>query len=81
MNSFTVTSFGQVFLHVFLVTGLIALVMVAGEWAFAFSIKRAVKCLADAANLYIETKGYSGTVWPLLLFMLGSFAIIVYAIG
>lgn len=81
MDSFTTASFLHLLLRVALIGGLTTFVMVAGEWAIDYNIKKAVKTFAEAANIYISTGGEHGTVWPLLIFSLGVPAIFAYLLG
>lgn len=81
MDSFTIASFGHLLMRVCLLGGLTAFVMAAGEWAIDYNIKKAVKTFAAAANIYVETQGEKGSVWPLLIFSLGVPAIFAYLMG
>lgn len=81
MDSFTVASFLHLVMRVVLIGGLVTFVMAAGEWALDYNIKKAVKSFADAANIYVESKGEKGTCWPLLAFTLGAPALFVYLLG
>lgn len=81
MDSFTVASFLHILLRVLLIGGLVTFVMAAGEWALEFNIKKAVKSIVAGANIYVETKGDKGSLWPLVVFMLGIPAICAYILG
>lgn len=81
MDSFTIASFGHLAMRACLMGALVIFVMAAGEKALEFSIKRAVKSIVAAANIYVESKGAQGSVWPLVAFMLGVPAIMAYLFG
>lgn len=81
MDSFTLVSFAHLFMRVTLIAGLTGFGIAAGERTLDLNLKKAVKSFVDAANIYITSGGAYGTVWPLLIFILGVPAIFVYLLG
>lgn len=81
MESFALTSFLHLFARMCIIIAMVVFFMALGERAIDYKLKKAVKAFVDAANLYIETKGASGSMWPLTLFTLGVPAIVALVLN
>ncbi len=81
MDNFAFTSFLHLFARMCIITAMVVFFMALGERAIDYKLKKAVKAFVDAANLYIETRGAAGSMWPLILFTLGVPAVVAYVLG
>lgn len=81
MDSFTAASFAHLFMRVSLIAGLTGFGIATGELILDYKLKKAVKSFVDAANIYVNTGGEHGTIWPLLIFTLGVPSIFAYLLG
>lgn len=81
MDSFTLASFLHLAARLVIGAAVVTFCMGLGEWAIDYRLKKAVKAFVDAANMYVNSEGKSGTVWPLLAFTLGAPAILAYLLG
>lgn len=73
MDSFTIASFGHLFMRVCLVGGLVFFMLAVGERAVGLNIKNVVNA--------IEKRATDGDVWPATALLIASILMLGYVLG